>query len=221
LGPDGRNTRIKSFLEAKNNSVIVTAGDVDLAFLEQNAIDLVISSGYAPIIKEPVVSAYEGRIINLHISYLPNGRGMYPNFWSFFESTPKGVSIHFIDPGIDTGAILFQWKVPFTANETLQTSHTKLMSALENLFFEKWEDISSQNLRPIGQASLNAQVRYHSKVETERFMDLLPQIWDTPAAVVEQMGAEMSVSRQFWQRYDSEVLDSRHRAELDELSSAR
>ncbi len=209
LGPDGRNARIRSFLENKNHLVIVTADEVGLDFLEQNDIDLVISSGYAPIIKEPMVSAYQGRIINLHISHLPYGRGMYPNFWSFFESTPKGVSIHFIDPGIDSGAILFQREVPLSDGETLQTSHAKLMSALEDLFLDKWEDLASQNLRPIGQASRNARVRYHSKLETERFMDLLPLVWDTPAAVVEQMGAEMSASRQFWQRYDEEVLSSR------------
>ena len=209
LGPNGRNANIREFLETKGHHVAVTTDEVDLAFLQENSIELVLSSGYAPIIKEPMVSAYQGRIINLHISYLPYGRGIYPNFWSFFENTPKGVSIHFIDPGIDSGAVLFQREVSFETDDTLQTSHSKLMNTLESLFLEKWEDIASRNLRPINQESLDTDVRYHSKVETERFMDLLPQIWDTPATVVEQMGAEMSSSQQFWQRYDQEIIESR------------
>ena len=47
-------------------------------------------------------------LINLHISYLPYNRGSYPNYWSFKENTPNGVSIHHIDDGIDTGPVLVQ-----------------------------------------------------------------------------------------------------------------
>ena len=38
----------------------------------------------------------------MHISYLPFNRGAHPNYWSFKDNSPKGVTIHFIDNGIDT-----------------------------------------------------------------------------------------------------------------------
>ncbi|MCL0081308.1 hypothetical protein M1N64_03665 [Peptococcaceae bacterium] len=46
---------------------------------------------------------FQGRAINLHISFLPWNRGADPNFWSFIENAPVGVSIHYLDEGIDTG----------------------------------------------------------------------------------------------------------------------
>ncbi len=56
-------------------------------------------------------------IINLHISFLPWNRGAHPNFWSFYDDTPKGVTIHLIDEGIDTGAIIYQKEITFDRNE--------------------------------------------------------------------------------------------------------
>ena len=55
----------------------------------------------------------KNNIINLHISYLPYNRGAHPNFWSFVENTPSGVSIHQVDSGIDTGKIVIQKQINF------------------------------------------------------------------------------------------------------------
>lgn len=45
------------------------------------------------------------------MSYLPYNKGTHPNYWSFIENTPKGVMIHEIDKGIDTGNIIVQKKI--------------------------------------------------------------------------------------------------------------
>lgn len=73
-----------------------------------DAYDWIISYGYRHIIPEEIIKKTKNPIINLHISYLPFNRGSHPNYWSFKEKTPKGVTIHFIDKGIDTGPILCQ-----------------------------------------------------------------------------------------------------------------
>ncbi len=205
LGPYGRNKKIIEFLESQNNSVIRRTGEITLDFLKEKNIDFIISSGYAPIVKEPIISAYKSRIINLHNSHLPYGRGIFPNFWSFFEGTQKGVTIHFMNEGIDTGEIIFQKEVSFSNDHTLKTSHDKLMIELEQLFFEKWNDLIKGNYELIDQKHLNSKARYHSRLESERFMDLLPEKWDTPVVEVEEMGAEFSFSGQFWEKYDSEI----------------
>ncbi|HUX61123.1 MAG TPA: formyltransferase family protein, partial [Ignavibacteriaceae bacterium] len=59
--------------------------------------DFIVSYGYRNIIGKPVLDKFQGRAINLHISYLPWNRGADPNLWSFFDNTPKGVTIHFLD----------------------------------------------------------------------------------------------------------------------------
>jgi methionyl-tRNA formyltransferase len=81
-------------------------------------------------------------IINLHISYLPFNRGAHPNFWSFFDNTPSGVSIHLIDEGIDTGPIIYQKRVKFSATErTFNKTYVKLKHEVEKLFLSQLKNI--------------------------------------------------------------------------------
>ena len=67
----------------------------------------------------------------MHISYLPYNRGFYLNFWSFIDNTKKGVTIHYIDEGIDTGDIIFQKEV-FSNEKT----YNKLKQEIEDFFIE-------------------------------------------------------------------------------------
>jgi methionyl-tRNA formyltransferase len=173
-------------------------------YLEKTGIEFIISSGYALIIRPPIPSLYRKRIINLHISFLPYGRGIYPNFWSFFDGTPKGVSIHCIDEDIDTGEILFQQQVLFSADDTLKTSHGKLMSALEDLFYLKWPELEKGYAEAVKQKDFGDKGTYHTRIESERFIDLLPRHWDTPVSLVSEMGAEFLLAAEFWDQYEQE-----------------
>ena len=147
-----------------------------------------VCHGYAPIIKEPVTTAYRGRIINIHNTLLPWGRGLMGNVWSFFEDVPKGVSLHSIDPGIDTGDIFERRLVPMAAHETLKSSWDVLMEALEDLFMERWEDMLANRLDCIAQENLAGLGTYHDKKLSDRLLGLFPERWQTPVAQVAEMG---------------------------------
>jgi methionyl-tRNA formyltransferase len=74
-------------------------------------------------------------IFNLHISYLPYNRGAHPNFWSFYDNTPSGVTIHLIDEGIDTGPIIYQKYINFNIDEkTFILTYFRLIKEIEDLF---------------------------------------------------------------------------------------
>ena len=108
--------------------------------------DLIICFGYRHIIKEEVLSKLKIPIINLHISYLPWNKGSHPNFWSFFDCTPSGVTIHLIDKGIDTGHIIYQKYVNFDDRElTFKDTYKRLIYELEKLFISKIREIVSGN----------------------------------------------------------------------------
>jgi len=78
----------------------------------------------------------------LHISYLPFNRGAHPNFWSHYEGTPSGVTIHLIDEGIDTGPILFQKYISFSSEEkTFNDRYRRLKFEIEELFIENFENL--------------------------------------------------------------------------------
>lgn len=140
--------------------------------------DWIISYGYRFIIPKKVIEFYYNKIINLHISYLPWNRGADPNFWSFFYETPKGVTIHFIDEGIDTGEIIYQQIVDMESNDTLSSSYIKLSHAIETLFIDKWDAIINKDFRLI-ENNYRKMGSYHCSKEIELYKEMLTDGWNT------------------------------------------
>lgn len=104
--------------------------------------NMIISYNYNYIIDDEIIKYMRGNIINLHISYLPWNRGFSPNIWSFIDNTPKGVTIHQVDAGLDTGEIMFQKELFFAAeNENFVTTYNELNKAIVKLFKQHWEEI--------------------------------------------------------------------------------
>jgi methionyl-tRNA formyltransferase len=136
---------------------------------------MVISYNYEFIIPENIIEYVQGKIYNLHISYLPWNKGSNPNFWSFYEDTLKGVTIHQIDKGIDTGKILYQKEcILKPEEETFQTSYEKLHQTMVELFKEKWEEIKTGThplLEQRGEGS------YHSDKELIELRVKHPFVW--------------------------------------------
>ena len=130
--------------------------------------DWIVSYGYRHIIPKEILNRVNNPIINLHISYLPFNRGSHPNYWSFKEKTKKGVTIHFIDEGIDTGPILIQKEVEFNLNDTLNSSYLKLKQEIEILFINNFEKIISGELKPKAQIGKGT---YHTKSQLPKFLD--------------------------------------------------
>jgi methionyl-tRNA formyltransferase len=95
----------------------------------------VISYGYRHILKQSTIDGFECPVFNLHISYLPYNRGAHPNFWSFYDNTPSGVTIHLVDSGIDTGPIVKQKYVNFKeSDDTFVKTYSVLIKNMEDLF---------------------------------------------------------------------------------------
>lgn len=103
------------------------------------------------ILKKKLLSVFPKGCINLHPSYLPYNRGQYPNVWSIVEETPSGVSLHYIDEGIDTGDIIARREVPVAIVDTGETLYRKLESAMVELFKDTWPAIRAGNAPPVNQ----------------------------------------------------------------------
>jgi methionyl-tRNA formyltransferase len=67
-----------------------------------------VSALFGHILPNELLDNVDCEIINLHPSLLPNGRGADPIPWSIIDQQKQGVTIHVIDSGLDTGAVLFQ-----------------------------------------------------------------------------------------------------------------
>ncbi len=152
LGGNEHSIELLEWLKSIGEEVIYTEEKVNLELVKKINPDFIISYNYKHIIPKEVVKAYYPRIINLHISFLPYNRGYYPNVWSFLEDTPKGVTIHLVDEGVDTGDILVQKEVFIDEEkETLRSSYLKLHREIQELFKENWESIKTLKIKPVKQ----------------------------------------------------------------------
>ena len=119
--------------------------------------------------------------INLHISYLPYGRGIMPNLWSFYEKYISGITIHELDKNFDTGRILIQKKVFFRniKQHTLKSTHDFLLRKLEKLFLKNFNKIFNKKLISFKQDKYVKINRYHNRYESEKLIKKFKKKWDT------------------------------------------
>lgn len=140
----------------------------------------VISFNYRHLVSQEVLELLPGRVINLHTSLLPYNRGSSPNFFSFLEDTPKGVTIHLMDQGLDTGDILCQREVAFDEDrETFASSYERLLEEIKSLFRENWEDIREGRIVPVKQSGGGT---LHRKKELDAIRAQVPFDWDETIA---------------------------------------
>lgn len=106
-----------------------------LACLRRADPDLIILAG-ADIIPRAVLEIPRRGTLNAHYGLLPRYRGMNVTEWSVYHDDPLGVSVHWVDPGIDTGAIVVREPITVTVGETLAELRTKHQQAAARLLVE-------------------------------------------------------------------------------------
>jgi len=172
LGED--DSPILAFLRRKHKSVVSRSGKITSSFI--SSFDLVISYGYKHILPKEVIDSSNHGVINLHISMLPWNRGAHPNFWSFVDGTPKGVSIHFVDEGIDTGDIILQKEVYFEPEDnTFKKTYCKLKREIEELLVSNWNNIITGNFTRVRQNSTEGS--FHEVKDLKKYS--LSEGWGT------------------------------------------
>ncbi|MFD0846310.1 phosphoribosylglycinamide formyltransferase [Streptococcus saliviloxodontae] len=120
-------------LKEFDNKVAYEQAIVDL--LNQHEIDLVCLAGYMKIVGETLLSAYEGRIINIHPAYLPEFPGAHgiEDAWEAGVDQ-SGVTIHWVDSGVDTGKVIQQVRVPRLPDDSLESFEARIHEAEYKLY---------------------------------------------------------------------------------------
>ena len=94
---------------------------------------LVVLAGWLKLIPPDVVTAWRGRMINIHPALLPSfgGPGMYGRrvHDAVIASGTRlsGPTVHFVDEGYDHGAIILQWPVPVLASDDSETLAARVL----------------------------------------------------------------------------------------------
>ncbi len=105
------------------------------AELDKRQIDLVVLAGYMRLLTSVLVEPYAGRMINIHPSLLPAfpGKNAIGQAWDYGVKM-TGVTVHLVDGGMDTGAVVAQAAVEITADDTLESLEAKIHAAEGRLY---------------------------------------------------------------------------------------
>ena len=108
-------------------------------WLEEHGVHLVVLAGYMHLLTPPFLDRFSGRIVNVHPSLLPAFPGAHAiadALSAGVETT--GVTVHFVDEGLDTGPVIRQEPVPVEPRATLEerihaVEHRLLPSVVKEL----------------------------------------------------------------------------------------
>lgn len=138
--------------------------------------DLIIAAGYSLIFKEDILALPNQLAVNFHASLLPKYRGKHPVFWTLRGNERwAGLTVHAIDPGIDSGDILYQVKVGTRRDDTVASLYGRIMDRSVDLVGQLIADTEAGTIprraQPIGAGS------YFSSITDEDYH----LSWDWPA----------------------------------------
>ena len=122
-------------------SLVIQPGDDRAALsdavadaLTQRGIDLVVSAGYLRILGAPVVDRWRYRWLNVHPALLPSFPGMHAVADALAAGVKvTGVTVHFVDEGVDTGPIVLQEAVDVRDDDDWNSLESRIHDAEHRL----------------------------------------------------------------------------------------
>ena len=100
-------------------------------FFLAEAVELVVDAGYDRIHTRPFLSAFDGRIVNVHPSLLPEFAGGMDAIEQALASgaARTGATVHVVTADLDAGPILLQEAVPILEGDTVETLRERVHQA--------------------------------------------------------------------------------------------
>ena len=116
-----------------------------LAVLQEKKVDLIVLSGYMRFIGEVLLNAYPNKIMNLHPAYLPEFPGAH-GIQDAYQATVSqtGVTVHFVDAGVDTGPIIRQERVDIDPSWDLETLEAHVHGKEYELFWQVIKEVAQR-----------------------------------------------------------------------------
>jgi phosphoribosylglycinamide formyltransferase 1 len=120
--------KFRTKLDEESEHAFVTA-------LQSAKVDLIVLAGFMRVLKGEFLRAFERRIVNMHPSLLPS----FPGLEAWKQALDHGVkatgcTVHFVDAGVDSGAIIGQQAVPVLDDDTPESLHARIHAAEHELY---------------------------------------------------------------------------------------
>ena len=110
--------------------------------LREAKVDLVVLAGFMRILKGEFLRAFEGRVVNVHPSLLPS----FPGLEAWKQALDHGVkytgvTVHYVDQGVDSGSIIAQEPVPVQEDDTPESLYARIQEMEQILYPKVIEEI--------------------------------------------------------------------------------
>lgn len=129
--------------------------------------DVIVVCHFEKILKKNIIEIPHYGCINLHPSLLPNYRGLSPQHWPIINGdTETGITVHFINEGIDTGAILLQHKIKIEPDMHVAGLQIKMLQTYKHIVKDAVELLSDHNSTPVLQDPSSGS--YYGKLKEEQ-----------------------------------------------------
>lgn len=146
-GKDGWQKSLKKFAEERGiefHRPATINEEKWYEFFRKEAPDYLLSFQYRFIIKRQIIESAKRLAANLHFAPLPKYRGMYPVAWALLNGEREfGVTIHEIDPGVDSGDMIAQTLFPIEETDDAKKLYMKAVENGVELFRESWPSMLS------------------------------------------------------------------------------
>ncbi len=107
--------------------------------------DFLLSFQAAPILRAPLIGTARVAALNVHYGPLPRYRGVAPIAWALLNGEREhGVTLHVIEPGIDSGPIVASRAVRVEPGDTGRTLYDRCLDAGIGLFRDSWASVREQ-----------------------------------------------------------------------------
>jgi phosphoribosylglycinamide formyltransferase-1 len=118
-----------------------------LANVQHHQPDLVVLAGFMKVLPANFVSALKGKLINIHPSLLPEFRGAHAVRDALQAGATKtGVTVHYVDEGVDTGEVIVQSEVAIEPNDTEAVLHERIKKVEHELLAATIEQLAYKQL---------------------------------------------------------------------------
>jgi methionyl-tRNA formyltransferase len=146
--PDGSTPAYSRSVPTVVVQNINDAGCVE--FIQERSPDILAVCG-TTVLKPATFTLTPKGAVNIHTGITPEYRSADPIFWALYRGEPEkvGVTIHYIDKGIDTGAIIQQQTVPVYANDSLGTIYVRCVRKGAELYSTALADIANGSVTTI------------------------------------------------------------------------
>lgn len=171
--------------------VVASVNDAEcVAFIRDRAPDVIAVCGTSVLKPEVFTLAPKGTV-NIHTGITPEYRSADPIFWALYRGEPEkvGVTIHYIDRGIDTGPILHQETVPVYAEDSLASIYVRCIRRGAELYWRALDEIENGSPRTVRRPGVASRAFLSVNLGLAQYMIFRWRFWRMAARLRRSAGA--------------------------------